>query len=68
MHFYHYYNFLLSLIIGFDTFKEELGSSRDTSLRRETSLNGTYEEQDIMKVFLSTYLKNSTYNSGLDIA
>ncbi|XP_035232242.1 ankyrin-2-like isoform X2 [Stegodyphus dumicola] len=34
---------------GFDTFKEELGSSRDASLRRETSLNGTYDEQDIMK-------------------
>ncbi|GFQ92159.1 ankyrin-3 [Trichonephila clavata] len=34
---------------GFDTFKEELGSSRDASLRRDTSLNGTYDEQDIMK-------------------
>ncbi|XP_015919945.1 ankyrin-1 isoform X17 [Parasteatoda tepidariorum] len=34
---------------GFDTFKEELGSSRDASLRRDTSLNGTFDEQDIMK-------------------
>ncbi|XP_055948778.1 ankyrin-1-like isoform X13 [Argiope bruennichi] len=34
---------------GFDTFKEELGSSRDASLRRDASLNGTFDEQDIMK-------------------
>ncbi|KAG8187586.1 hypothetical protein JTE90_025919 [Oedothorax gibbosus] len=34
---------------GFDTFKEELGPSRDASLRRDISLNGTYDEQDIMK-------------------
>lgn len=44
--------YLCSINLGFDTFKEELGSSRDASLRRDTSLNGTYDEQDIMKVIL----------------
>ncbi|XP_067131473.1 ankyrin-2-like isoform X14 [Centruroides vittatus] len=34
---------------GFDTFKEELGSSRDASLRREVSLDVSYDEQDLIK-------------------
>ncbi|GAB6028396.1 hypothetical protein CHUAL_002561 [Chamberlinius hualienensis] len=34
---------------GFDTFKEELGSSREASLRRDMSFDASYEEQDIMK-------------------
>ncbi|XP_046392819.1 ankyrin-3 isoform X15 [Ischnura elegans] len=34
---------------GFDNLKEELGPSRDTSLRRNVSLDVTYDEQDIMK-------------------
>ncbi|KAG8230065.1 hypothetical protein J437_LFUL009649 [Ladona fulva] len=34
---------------GFDSLKEELGPSRDTSLRRNVSLDVTYDEQDIMK-------------------
>lgn len=35
---------------GFESLKEELGPSRDASLRRDTSLDITYDEQDIMKV------------------
>ncbi|XP_076361987.1 uncharacterized protein LOC143252947 isoform X19 [Tachypleus tridentatus] len=34
---------------GFDAFKDELGSSRDASLRRDISLDVSYDEQDIMK-------------------
>ncbi|XP_055953787.1 ankyrin-2-like isoform X16 [Argiope bruennichi] len=34
---------------GFDVFKEELGSSRDASMRRGASLDISYDEQDIMK-------------------
>ncbi|GBO30870.1 hypothetical protein AVEN_169268-1, partial [Araneus ventricosus] len=34
---------------GFDVFKEELGSSRDASMRRGVSLDISYDEQDIMK-------------------
>ncbi|PNF30054.1 Ankyrin-3, partial [Cryptotermes secundus] len=34
---------------GFENLKEELGPSRDASLRRDTSLDITYDEQDIMK-------------------
>nr|CAD7195409.1 unnamed protein product [Timema douglasi] len=41
---------------GFDSLKEELGPSRDTSLRRDVSLDITYDEQDIMKVsFIGTF-------------
>lgn len=49
-------NVIYFVFIGFDTFKEELGSSRDASLRRETSLNGTYDEQDIMKVLFDLWM------------
>lgn len=35
---------------GFESLKEELGPSRDASLRRDASLDITYDEQDIMKV------------------
>ena len=35
---------------GFDTFCEELGPSRDASLRRNASLDVSYDEQDILKV------------------
>jgi ankyrin len=35
---------------GFDNLKEELGPSRDTSLRRNISLDATYDEQDMMRV------------------
>ncbi|GFR01363.1 ankyrin-3 [Trichonephila clavata] len=34
---------------GFDVFKEELGSSREASMRRGASLDISYDEQDIMK-------------------
>ncbi|XP_076361542.1 uncharacterized protein LOC143252767 isoform X3 [Tachypleus tridentatus] len=34
---------------GFDTFKDELGSSRDISLKRDTVHAMCYDEQDIMK-------------------
>ncbi|PSN29533.1 hypothetical protein C0J52_26735 [Blattella germanica] len=34
---------------GFESLKEELGPSRDASLRRDASLDITYDEQDIMK-------------------
>ncbi|KAG8183122.1 hypothetical protein JTE90_024431 [Oedothorax gibbosus] len=34
---------------GFDVFKEELGSSREASMRRGASLDVSYDEQDIMK-------------------
>lgn len=34
---------------GFDTLKEELGPSRDASLRRELSLETAVYERDIMK-------------------
>jgi hypothetical protein len=35
---------------GFESLKEELGPSRDASLRRDASLDITYDEQDMMKV------------------
>lgn len=35
---------------GFETFKEELGPSRDTTLNRDVSLDVSYDEQDMMKV------------------
>lgn len=34
---------------GFDNLKDELGPSRDASLRRNISLDNTYDEQDMMK-------------------
>ncbi|XP_064457856.1 uncharacterized protein LOC135368469 isoform X17 [Ornithodoros turicata] len=34
---------------GFDTFREELGTSRNASLKRDTSLNASYDEPDLMK-------------------
>ncbi|CAG2053706.1 unnamed protein product [Timema podura] len=34
---------------GFDNLREELGPSRDATLRRNTTLNDTYDEPDIMK-------------------
>lgn len=34
---------------GFETFKEELGPSRDTSLKMEVSHDITYNEQDLLK-------------------
>ncbi|XP_076327360.1 uncharacterized protein LOC143234139 isoform X6 [Tachypleus tridentatus] len=34
---------------GFDTLKDELGSSRDTSLQQDISFNVSYDELDIMK-------------------
>ncbi|XP_069185516.1 ankyrin-2 isoform X26 [Procambarus clarkii] len=34
---------------GFETFKEELGPSRDTTLNRDVSLDVSYDEQDMMK-------------------
>uniref|UniRef100_T1J7N3 Death domain-containing protein n=1 Tax=Strigamia maritima TaxID=126957 RepID=T1J7N3_STRMM len=34
---------------GFDSLKEELGPSRETSLRRDMSLDVSYDEKDIMK-------------------
>ncbi|KAF4523415.1 hypothetical protein B566_EDAN007887, partial [Ephemera danica] len=34
---------------GFENLKEELGPSRDTSLRRNISLDATYDEQDMMR-------------------
>ncbi|CAM1293249.1 Uncharacterised protein g682 [Pycnogonum litorale] len=34
---------------GFDAFKEELGSSRDASMKREMSLEVSYDEQDMMR-------------------
>ena len=35
---------------GFDNLKEELGPSRDTSMRRNVSLDASYDEQDLMRV------------------
>lgn len=35
---------------GFDSLKEELGPSRDGSLRRDTTLDPKYDEPDRMKV------------------
>lgn len=35
---------------GFDTFKDELGPSRDATLNRDVSLDVSYDEQDMMKV------------------
>ncbi|XP_049274824.1 ankyrin-2 isoform X9 [Rhipicephalus sanguineus] len=34
---------------GFDTFREELGTPKDTSLKRDASLDVSYDEQDLMK-------------------
>ncbi|XP_045138068.1 ankyrin-2-like isoform X20 [Portunus trituberculatus] len=34
---------------GFDTFKDELGPSRDATLNRDVSLDVSYDEQDMMK-------------------
>nr|CAD7409437.1 unnamed protein product [Timema poppensis] len=34
---------------GFDNLREELGPSRDATLRRNTTLNDTYDEPDLMK-------------------
>ncbi|XP_059488563.1 ankyrin-2 isoform X4 [Neocloeon triangulifer] len=34
---------------GFDNLKEELGPSRDTSMRRNVSLDASYDEQDLMR-------------------
>ncbi|XP_063863226.1 ankyrin-2-like isoform X31 [Scylla paramamosain] len=36
---------------GFDTFKDELGPSRDATLNRDVSLDVSYDEQDMMKRF-----------------
>lgn len=43
---------------GFDNLREEIGSSRDATLRRNMSLDVSYDEQDLMKVNLLgfTYL------------
>jgi len=45
---------------GFDSFKEELGPSRNasrgTSLGREVSLDVSYDEQDIMKVSTLSFI------------
>lgn len=36
---------------GFDTLKEEFGPSRDTSMKRDVTIDMTsYDEQDLMKV------------------
>ena len=35
---------------GFDSFREEIGSSRNATLRRNTSLDVSFDEQDLMKV------------------
>ncbi|KAH9361275.1 hypothetical protein HPB48_006837 [Haemaphysalis longicornis] len=37
------------LFKGFDTFREELGTPKDTSLKRDASLDVSYDEQDLMK-------------------
>lgn len=38
------------LFTGFDTFKEEVGISRDSSMKRGISLDVSYDEQDMIKV------------------
>lgn len=48
---------------GFESLKEELGPSRDASLRRDASLDITYDEQDIMKVRVCGVV---TYSNLLD--
>jgi len=35
---------------GFDNLRDEIGSSRQATLRRNTSLDVSYDEQDLMKV------------------
>ena len=35
---------------GFDSVREEIGSSRNATLRRNTSLDVSFDEQDLMKV------------------
>lgn len=56
---------------GFDNLREELGPSRDATLRRNASLNPSYDEQDMMKVFtLGFYIcinNNSTYCCYLNL-
>ena len=39
-----------SILTDFDDFKEELGPSREASLKRDMSLDVQYDEQDLMKV------------------
>ena len=43
----NHYNYITA---DFDELKEELGPSRDASLRRDMSLDVQYDEQDMMKV------------------
>lgn len=38
---------------GFDELKEELGTSRDSSMQRGMSLDVSYDEEDIIKVNLT---------------
>ena len=38
---------------GFDALREELGPSRDNTLHRNTTHSLAFDDQDLMKVFLS---------------
>ena len=46
---------MLNTFVGFDAFKEELGTSRDSSMQRGLSLDVSYDEQDLMKVCMQKY-------------
>uniref|UniRef100_A0A0L8HBX0 Titin n=1 Tax=Octopus bimaculoides TaxID=37653 RepID=A0A0L8HBX0_OCTBM len=43
---------------GFDTFKEEVGISRDSSMKRGISLDVSYDEQDMIKMKKSPEIKS----------
>ena len=44
------------VLVGFDTFTEEVGiSSQESSMKRNMSLDVQFDEQDIVKVILSSY-------------
>ena len=45
-----------NIVPGFDNFAEEVGISRDSSLKKEMSLDVEYDEKDRMKVGISTFI------------
>lgn len=56
---------------GFDALKEELGPSRDQSMKRETSIEVSFDEQDMMRVrsysLLEIFSLSLSLRPGIDL-
>lgn len=45
-----WHSYILHYLAGFDNFAEEVGISRDSSLKKGMSLDVEYDEKDLIKV------------------